>query len=328
MDGRAAEHVTMNSIAIAAVMLALVGSCSASLLWRDVNGARLRARVGAVSAPSDEPEIVRPARTLAIRNTGERNEYVARFMRALRFNPEIAQQNIVDWRMVFLIATIAALVGFFYGREFLGWPVALVVMPIEGLFVARFIFSWERGRFQKIMLEQIPEVMALICRAVAAGIPLSEALRSVSRESASPSREEFDRIVSDVAIGQPLEQSLWKLYERVGLPEYAFFAVTIGLQAQTGGSLVETLDNLQDLVRKRVALSKRGKALAAEARMSAIILSALPFFMAGFLTFLRPGFLDFFFHDPEGNRLLMIAAGLMGTGIFVMRQLIRRSLAP
>ncbi len=79
-------------------------------------------------------------------------------------------------------------------------------------------------------------------------------------------------MVNEVAIGQSLESALWKLYERVGLPEYAFFAVTIGLQAQTGGSLVETLENLQDLVRKRVALSKRGKALAAEARMSAMIL--------------------------------------------------------
>ena len=86
-------------------------------------------------------------------------------------------------------------------------------------------------------------------------------------------------MVNEVAIGQPLEGALWKLYERVGLPEYAFFAVTIGLQAQTGGSLVETLQNLQDIVRKRVALSKRGKALAAEARMSAMILGALPFVM-------------------------------------------------
>ena len=59
-------------------------------------------------------------------------------------------------------------------------------------------------------------------------------------------------MVNEVAIGQSLESALWKLYERVGLPEYAFFAVTIGLQAQTGGSLVETLQNLQDLVRKRV----------------------------------------------------------------------------
>ena len=149
--------------------------------------------------------------------------------------------------------------------------------------------------------------MALICRAVAAGIPLSEALRSVAHDAAAPSREEFVRVVNEVAIGQPLEGALWKLHERVGLPEYAFFAVTIGLQAQTGGSLVETLQNLQDMVRKRVALSKRGKALAAEARMSAMILGSLPFVMGVVLFFMQPGFLDFFF--IHSNRQPPVAGG-------------------
>ncbi len=201
-------------------------------------------------------------------------------------------------------------------------------MPLEGFLIARCIFGWERMRFQKAVLEQIPDVMALICRAVSAGIPLSEALRNVARDVPNPSSDEFARVISEVAVGQPLEHALWKLHERVDLPEYAFFAITIGLQAQTGGSLVETLTNLQDLVRKRVALSKRGKALAAEARMSAIILAALPFIIGLLLSFIRPGFLHFFFRDPTGNRLLFWFGGLMVAGIFVMRQMIRRSLAP
>ena len=170
--------------------------------------------------------------------------------------------------------------------------------------------------------------MALICRAVGSGIPLTEALRSVAREADSPSREEFAGVASEVAIGQPLEGALWKLHERVGLPEYAFFAVTIGLQAQTGGSLVETLQNLQDLVRKRVALSKRGKALAAEARMSATILSALPFVAVPRSPFCGRDFSTFSSTPHTGNRLLLIGFGLLGTGMLVMRQLIRRSLAP
>jgi tight adherence protein B len=82
------------------------------------------------------------------------------------------------------------------------------------------------------------------------------------------------------------------------------------------------------MVRKRVALSKRGKALAAEARMSAMILGILPFIMGAALPFIMPGFLNFFFYDPTGNHLLLVAIGLMSTGIFVMRQMIRRSLAP
>jgi Flp pilus assembly protein TadB len=46
------------------------------------------------------------------------------------------------------------------------------------------------------------------------------------------------------------------------------------------------------------------------------------------LSIIRPGFLEFFISTPAGNRLLLIALGLMAGGILVMRQLIRRSLAP
>jgi tight adherence protein B len=319
----------MPSILIPAVIiLFLVASTSVTLLTRDVVGARLRERVDSVAVRgAEEQDAAAPMRAIVM-PAGRRSERIVQLMKFLRFNPEVATQNVIAWKVVFAVAGVIGIVGFFYSRAFLGWPSALLVAPVEALFVARFIFGWERTRYQKVLLEQVPDVMALICRSVAAGIPLSEALRSVSHEASEPSREEFVRVVNEVAIGQSLEAALWKLYDRVGLPEYAFFAVTIGLQAQTGGSLVETLTNLQDLVRKRVALSKRGKALAAEARMSAIILSALPFVMFVLMSFLMDGFLNFFLNTATGNHLLMIAAGLMSTGIFVMRQLIRRSLAP
>jgi tight adherence protein B len=319
----------MPSILIPAVIiLFLVASTSVTLLTRDVVGARLRERVDSVAVRgAEEQDAAAPMRAIVM-PAGRRSERIVQLMKFLRFNPEVATQNVIAWKVVFAVAGVIGIVGFFYSRAFLGWPSALLVAPVEALFVARFIFGWERTRYQKVLLEQVPDVMALICRSVAAGIPLSEALRSVSHEASEPSREEFVRVVNEVAIGQSLESALWKLYDRIGLPEYAFFAVTIGLQAQTGGSLVETLTNLQDLVRKRVALSKRGKALAAEARMSALILSALPFVMFVLMSFLMDGFLNFFLNTATGNHLLMIAAGLMSTGIFVMRQLIRRSLAP
>ena len=161
--------------------------------------------------------------------------------------------------------------------------------PIEAFTVARFIFGWERARYQKALLEQIPEVMAMVCRAIGIGMPLAEALRSVAQEVPSSSRDEFILVNGEVAIGQPLERALWKLQERAGLPEYSFFAVTISLQAQTGGNLAETLQNLQDIVRKRVAMSKRGKALAAEARISAQILTGLPFAMSAVLYLISAG---------------------------------------
>lgn len=314
-----------------AIIFLLVASASATLLFRDVDAGRLRDRVGAVRSAADQqaPAAIRVL-ALTMRATAGHSPPTVRLLRLLRLNPDIPQQNFLPWKLVVAIAGSVALLGFFYGRAFLGGPLAALLAPVAALLVARFIFGWERARYQKALLEQIPDVMAMICRAVGAGISLAEALRSVAREAPtpSPSREEFLRVVSDVAIGQPLERALWKLHERVGLPEYAFFAVAISLQAQTGGSLVETLQNLQDLVRKRVAMSKRGKALAAESRMSATILSGLPFLMSFVFYFIKPGFLEFYLDTPTGNHLLLAALGMLGTGIAVIRLLIQRSLAP
>jgi tight adherence protein B len=315
-------------LTISVALLLLIASTSVILLARDVSAGRLRQRVVGVRRRPKDPTSDTPARVLALRSRATRSERVAQFMRFLRFNPDIPQQNIIAWKLVCAIAGVIAILGFFYSRAFLGTSLAVLIAPLEGVLVARVIFGWERARFQKALLEQIPEVMALICRAVGAGIPLSEALRSVARDVPNPSRDEFVRVINEVMIGHSLEHALWKLHARVGLPEYAFFAVTIGLQSQTGGSLIETLQNLQDIVRKRVALSKRGKALAAEARFSALILGSLPFVMSLVLSFIRPGFVDFFLNTPSGNSMLLIAIGLMAMGILVMRQLIRRSLAP
>jgi tight adherence protein B len=318
----------LNPLVLAAITLLLVATASAILLLRDVTAGPLRERVGAVRFRAAEQGPSAPVSTRGILAAGQRSAHAARLMRLLQLNPDIPYQNVIAWKLVIAVACAMALVGFFYGREFMGWPLAALATPIEALLLARFVFGWERARFQKALLEQIPDVMALLCRAVTAGIPLSEALRSVAQDGPIPSGSEFVLVTNEMAIGQPLEGALWKLYERVGLAEYAFFAVTIGLQAQTGGSLVETLGNLQEMVRKRVALSKRGKALAAEARMSAIILGALPFVVGPILAFIVPGFLNFYFYTPSGNHLLLMAAGFLGMGIFVMRQMIRRSLAP
>ena len=313
---------------IASIMLVLATLTSATLLSRDVMTRRMRERIGAVRSRPQDAAPATPVRLPARRAADQRGKLTAQIVRMLHLNPEIPEQNVIAWKLVIAIACGLAAIGFFYGRAFLGWPLAALLLPVEAFFVARFIFGWERTRYQRAVLEQIPEVMAQICRAVSAGVPLTEGLRAVAREAATPSREAFMLVVSEVAIGQPLERALWKLHERTGLAEYAFFAVTIGLQAQTGGSLVETLQNLQDLVRKRVTVSRRGKALAAEVRMSATIMESLPFVAGIALIFIRPGFLDFFLNTPAGNHLLLAAFGLLGAGMLTMRYLIRMSLAP
>ena len=141
----------------------------------------------------------------------------------------------------------------------------------------------------------------------------------------SPTKEEFARVIGDMAIGRSVEAALVRLHERTGLTEYAFLAVTLGLQSQTGGSLAETLDNLADMVRKRVAMAKRARALAGEAKAQAGLLVVLPFIAALGMASIQPFYIAAFTQNPTGQRMAVIGLGLMLLGLLTIRWLIRQA---
>ena len=191
----------------------------------------------------------------------------------------------------------------------------------------RWAFGWLDTRRIETLFRQFPDALGMVTRAVRVGIPVSEAIRSVAREGPKETAAEFQRIADRLSIGLPIDQALAETAHRNGVPEYRFFATALALQSQTGGGLGETLENLAEVIRKRVALKERGYALAAEARTSAGILAALPFFTAGVLAVLSPGYVAMLFTDPSGQRVLAAAIGLLLIGILVMRSMIKRSLS-
>jgi len=99
------------------------------------------------------------------------------------------------------------------------------------------------------------------------------------------------------------------------------------LQNQTGGTLSETLENLADVIRKRVALAAKGKALASEGRTSAIVLGALPVVTGLGMWALNPQYMGTMFTDPTGRKLFGAAVLSLSLGIFTIRTIIRKSLA-
>jgi hypothetical protein len=86
----------MPSILIPAVIiLFLVASTSVTLLTRDVVGARLRERVASVAVRgAEEQDAAAPMRAIVMQ-AGRRSKRIVQLMEFLRFNPEIAAQNVI-----------------------------------------------------------------------------------------------------------------------------------------------------------------------------------------------------------------------------------------
>jgi len=227
---------------------------------------------------------------------------------------------------VVLAAAAPAILGGVWMISLLG-PLGWVLAVLGWIALSRAVFAAVHRRRADALYRQLPDALGMVVRAVRAGIPVVEALRTIGREVPDPTGEEFRRLADQLAIGIPMEEALRRLARRSGLPEYRFFAVSLTLQNSAGGNLTETLDNLAEVVRKRVATRQRGHALAAQARASAYVLAAVPVFAAAALLVINPRYILLLVHDPRGNVVLAAAAASLALGLGTMKAIIRRSLS-
>lgn len=249
-----------------------------------------------------------------------------RLSRLFGWEPERLDQYPIAPTLVVLLAAAPAALGAAYLTTMFG-PKAWLLTPVVWVMVARWFFTSVHRKRAAALYKQLPDALGMVVRAVRAGIPVVEALRTIGREVPDPTGAEFRRLSNKLAIGVPLEDALKRLARRSGLPEYRFFAVALTLQNSAGGNLTETLDNLADVVRKRVATRLRGHALASQARASAYVLSAVPVFAACALLLINPRYVLVLFNDPRGNVVLASALGSLALGLGTMKAIIRRSLS-
>ena len=306
-----------------AALMTLVAGMAALVQVRRQQGA-VQARLSGIVAVHGPTRGVN-ARQRA-RPRPEHSHWGGKILGLAGYNPERKAQYPLAWWVVVILAVVLARVIGFLGGLLLG-DVSLFSLPLLTWLLARSYWRFYDARRRKMLYEQFPDALGSIVRAVRVGIPVSEALRSVSRDAPDPTGVEFRRLSDQVWIGASLEAALTEIAARSGVAEYRFFATAISLQAQTGGGLSETLDTLAEVIRQRIALRKRGYALAAEARTSAMLLAALPFVTGGALALLNPKYFGVLFTDPTGHKILAGAIGMLCTGGAVMRWLINKSLS-
>ncbi len=242
------------------------------------------------------------------------------------FNPERQSRYPVRWWVVLGVTLVVARVAIGLAAALLGmW--AYLLLPPVWVWLSRQVFHWSERRYSDTLFRQFPDALAMIVRAVRIGIPVGESIHVLAREGPDPTAQEFKILSDQIRLGVPLDEALIQVASNTDLREYRFFATALSLQKQSGGGLTETLENLAEVIRKRVAARSRARALASEANTSAAILAAMPVLTGGGLWLVNPSYIYFLFNDPGGQRLLALAVILLGTGITIMRYMIRKTLS-
>ena len=205
--------------------------------------------------------------------------------------------NPVAFASTFLLtgaALMLALMLYFSVNLMLSALVGGSVMFVLPLLILRRSRSKRMTRFGK----QLPDALDMIVRSLKAGHPAPIAIALVAQEMPDPIGSEFGIATDEISFGANLETAVKKLAERVGFEGLQLLAVSISIQAETGGNLTEILSNLSKVLRERQKLKLKIRSLSAEGRMSALLISLFPFVMFGVLMIIAPGFYGEVWGDP------------------------------
>lgn len=180
-----------------------------------------------------------------------------------------------------------------------------------------------RGRRLRRFEQLLPEALDLIGRALRAGHSLSGALQMAASEMPDPVGEEFRQAVDEINFGISAQEALQNLARRMPSADLGFFVVAVLIQRESGGNLSEILGNISSIVRERLKLFGKVKALSAEGRFSGIVLALLPF-VTGFLMYLIDrDFMATLWTDPSGIFFLKAGLLFMVFGGFWMSRTVR-----
>ncbi len=184
------------------------------------------------------------------------------------------------------------------------------------------VLRWLRSRRQGKFAAQFPDALDIIVRSLRAGHPVPVAVNMVGREMGDPIGSEFGIVTDEITYGADLETAMRNLYARIGSDDLPLFVTAVAIQGSTGGNLGEILQNLSGVIRQRFKMRRKIRALAAEGRASAMILSALPIGMFFVILWLVPDFYGSVWDVPLTKELVGGASFWMMVGNLIMFRMV------
>ena len=198
-----------------------------------------------------------------------------------------------------------------------------VALALTGTFgIPKLFIRLMADSRRKKFTQNFADAVDIMVRGVKSGLPVSECLAIIGRESPEPVGEIIRILVEGQKIGIAMEDLLARGLERMPTSEFKFFTIVLLIQQQTGGNLAETLEGLSAVLRERKKLKDKAKALSSEAKSSAGIIGSLPFLVGALVWLLNPDYIGLLFTEQAGNIALIGGLCWMGIGILVMSKMI------
>ena len=213
-------------------------------------------------------------------------------------------------------------VGTFVSGHWLNVPGALLFGVAAA--TAPVLYA-RRKRTQRLKLlgEQLPYLIDLLKSALESGHTMLRALQMAGQNLPEPVSGELRLIVEQVQLGMTLPLALEAMYQRAPVEELGFLVAAVRVQTDVGNSLAEVFQHVAEGMRNRQRAEHQLRALTAQSRASAVIVTLLPFIVLAAFSLINPDYSRPLFHNEYGQKMLETAIVLDIIAFFVMRRIAR-----
>ena len=206
----------------------------------------------------------------------------------------------VNWLRTVVIGTVSAVVAFLGPRFYLR--------------------SLKKQRLAKFN-EQLEDALISMSSALKAGFSITQALENVASERRHPISFEFTLLLQELRLGVQFDTALRKMADRIGSQDFELVAVAVITARQTGGELTSILEELSGVIRERMRIMQRVRALTAQGRMQAWLIAAVPFVLLFAMTRLAPDLMDEFLGSAVGVVVLFAVVVMVVSGFLWIRKI-------
>ena len=206
----------------------------------------------------------------------------------------------VNWLRTVVIGTVSAVVAFLGPRFYLR--------------------SLKKQRLAKFN-EQLEDALISMSSALKAGFSITQALENVASEKRHPISFEFTLLLQELRLGVQFDTAMRKMADRIGSQDFELVAVAVITARQTGGELTNILEELSGVIRERMRIMQRVRALTAQGRMQAWLIASVPFVLLFAMTRLAPDLMDEFLGSAVGVVVLFAVVVMVVSGFLWIRKI-------
>lgn len=179
------------------------------------------------------------------------------------------------------------------------------------------------GRRQAMLIAQLPRLLDQVVRMMRTGKTIGDAFFIATDDAEEPLKSVMEKLRRNITLGMTIPEAFSDLAETYNLQELRVLALGISVNARFGGSLIDLLNNVINLIQEREKAQRQLKAMTGETRVGATLLSVMPIALGGYMVAVNPDYLMAMIDDPTGLNVLIGAGLAQLSGMLVIWRMLR-----